>query len=150
MLIIKNIKIYKEIKKSQARPSLEFGPCLKAPYAGFYYFFCQILGRTTIKKRSGRQHVAYHSQIPATIAAGKSGWLIFFFQKLILNLKHLKITLITFLNQSLASKSTKNRSKIQNQLGNQLLSYLRTGFLGIFKVKKHSSQTSPIIWNHLE
>ena len=118
MLIIKNIKIYKEIKKSQARPSLEFGPCLKAPYAGFYYFFCQILGWTKIKKRrSGKQHVAYHSQIPATIAAGKSGWLIFFFQKLILNLKHLKITLITFLNQSLAFKAQKTgqKSKINSE-----------------------------------
>jgi hypothetical protein len=46
------------------------------------------------------------------------------------------ITLITFLNQSLTSKNTKNMSKTQNQPGNEFHPDLGSG---IFKVKKHLS-----------
>jgi hypothetical protein len=65
-------------------------------------------------------------------------WLMFFFLKPIFNSKYLENTLITFINQSLTSKSVKNRSKTQNQLGNQFLSNLKSGFLGTFKIRKNT------------
>jgi len=50
----------------------------------------------------------------------------------------------------LNSKSAKNRSQTQNQPKNQFLLYLRSNFFRHFKSKKHLSQTSIVICNHLK
>jgi hypothetical protein len=89
---------------------------------------------TKLKKK---QKKTCHSSYPnSNHLVEKSQWLSFLKEKLIFNQKkYLKITLITFLNQFLTFKNTKNRSKIQNQPRNQFLPNHRF-VLGTFKIKK--------------
>jgi hypothetical protein len=85
------------------------------------------------------------------VVAGKIGSLSFHpkshFQPFFFYLKHLKNTLETLLNQSMATQKPTNRLKTRNPPKIKILLKLKYVVLGVFKVKKTLKRNPP---HHME